>query len=598
MDIFYRSGHENCEQQVLNELSSRVPHKLLERFSTLERSSGEADEHTAVDYICERLCSFGVDHQVFEPSLLISLPIESVLEYRTEAGWKSVNCSCPSFSASTDPQWLQAEGVLARTKARSGGSLFDKTVLESGVAVSGKIALVEAAFAPALVQSLARLGAVGVGMINPGQYIHESSCSTIWGAPSLENMEQLPKIPVISINHPDGERFLEMLGRSKLYLRIRTKMKTGWVRCMLPVAEIKGVDEPEKFILIHGHIDSWYFGLCDNAAGNAVLLELARVLHQARGQLGRSIRIAWWPGHSHGRYAGSTWYADNFAVDIEENCIAHLNIDMPGMKHATSYEQVMWMDEMTDLCHQAIYDVTGQTASGIRPPRAGDYSFNNIGLSGAFMLLSAIPVNVQKDKGLSEGGHLIFWHTDLDMMEYIDLDVLMTDIKIYAVTACRLANSLLLPLDFRPTLTAQQRQLEMYQRAGQTSFDLAPALSAASDLMDELNTFYRAAAAARTSVGSQSTSEMKNFNNLILVLARGLIPIDYVNRARFDHDPAVPVAPLGRLESVLTLAELGDSFLKHATLTSLLRGRNQIVSTYRGLARQFQAAQQGIDKAL
>ncbi len=57
-------------------------------------------------------------------------------------------------------------------------------------------------------------------------------------------------------------------------------------------------------MLVHGHLDSWGEGIGDNATGDATLLELARALHENRQNLARSVRIAWWSGHSHGRYAG------------------------------------------------------------------------------------------------------------------------------------------------------------------------------------------------------------------------------------------------------------------------------------------------------
>jgi N-acetylated-alpha-linked acidic dipeptidase len=73
------------------------------------------------------------------------------------------------------------------------------------------------------------------------------------------------------------------------------------------VAEVRGRIEPEQFELVDGHVDSWHVGIGDNATGDATLLEVARALQAHRDQLARSVRIAWWSGHSHGRYAGSAW---------------------------------------------------------------------------------------------------------------------------------------------------------------------------------------------------------------------------------------------------------------------------------------------------
>ena len=63
-------------------------------------------------------------------------------------------------------------------------------------------------------------------------------------------------------------------------------------------------------MLVHGHYDCWEVGVGDNATGDATLLELARVLWVIARRLRRSVKLAWWPGHSTGRYAGSTWFAD------------------------------------------------------------------------------------------------------------------------------------------------------------------------------------------------------------------------------------------------------------------------------------------------
>ena len=69
-------------------------------------------------------------------------------------------------------------------------------------------------------------------------------------------------------------------------------------------------------MLLHGHYDLWDVGVGDNATGDACMLEVARTLWGIRDKLERSVRIAWWPGHSTGRFAGSTWYADTFGRDL------------------------------------------------------------------------------------------------------------------------------------------------------------------------------------------------------------------------------------------------------------------------------------------
>jgi len=74
---------------------------------------------------------------------------------------------------------------------------------------------------------------------------------------------------------------------------------------------IQGRDE-SKFVLLHGHYDSWDVGVGDTPTGDACMMEVARMLWANRDRLERSVRICWWPGHSTGRFAGSTWYADTY----------------------------------------------------------------------------------------------------------------------------------------------------------------------------------------------------------------------------------------------------------------------------------------------
>ena len=62
----------------------------------------------------------------------------------------------------------------------------------------------------------------------------------------------------------------------------------------------------------------WYYqSVKDVTTGDAAMLEIARILWANRGDLRRSVRLAWWPGHSTGRYAGSTWFADHFGRSLE-----------------------------------------------------------------------------------------------------------------------------------------------------------------------------------------------------------------------------------------------------------------------------------------
>ena len=198
------------------------------------------------------------------------------------------------------------------------------------------------------------------------------------------------------------------------------------------------------------------------------------------------------PGHSTGRYAGSTWFADHFAIDLYENCIAQINCDSPGCRWATEYRHISWMDEAEPFAQEVIRDVTGQDSWGERPHQAGDYSFNNIGISSFFMLLSTMP-DEERERlgyyGVGGCGANIEWHTEEDLIHIADKDILMKDMKIYLAATMGAANAIIAPFDFAKTLRGFEETLAKYQEAAGPHFDFANARLAIDELSAALRDF-------------------------------------------------------------------------------------------------------------
>jgi len=579
------SDHE-IEQQVLQSLSLDDARALLDRFSSLVRESGSRDEWTAARWIAARLKSWGVPHTLHDPELFLSVPKAASLEIRVPAP-RTIRAKTPAFSASTGRGSVRGRIVYVPTGYAEGvESLFDSPIGAAGNGpagrkeIQGKIVLTEGLATPKKVADLAALGARALIFMNPGQAIHEGICTTIWGAPDLDSIGRKPAIPVIAINRPDGQALKAQVDAGPVEVTIKTKLDEGWKRCPVLVAEIPGTDDPERFVLVHGHIDSWHQGIGDNATGDASLMELARVFWQHRGRLRRTVRIAWWPGHSTGRYAGSTWYADTFAQELDERCVAQVDIDSPGCRWATEYSGISWMSEADAFCRAAIRDATGQDASGERPHQAGDYSFNNIGITGFYMLLSTMPEALRRDKGyyaVGGCGANIQWHTEDDTMELVDYDILMNDLRVYVVSLLRVLNAPVHPFDFRLVAQELGRTLDGYQQQAGPAFDFGPARAARDRLESDLEAFYgRVQELTRRPVGDPA---VQSACAAIRRLARILVPLNFTREGRFRHDPAVPIPPLPDLAPAAGLARHpAGSHEARVIQTSLLRGRNRVVA--------------------
>jgi hypothetical protein len=567
--------------------------KLLERFATLIRESGTPDEHLAGEYIASRLSAFGVPFTVHRPDLFLSIPERSelvVTSYDSGAG-EVVRSRPPAFALSTGGAEITGELCYVPAKYAAGtGDLFDTPTTASAELasdpVAGKIVLTEGYSMPGTVNAFERRGAIAQVFIHPGAAIHEGICTPIWGAPTPESLGRKPRTPVVCISAPDGARLAGLASNGKSRVVIRTWLREGWAPCLVPVAEIPGTTDPDEFLLVHGHYDSWYVGIGDNAVGDAALLELARVLHAFRSRLRRSVRVAWWPGHSTGRYAGSTWYADHFADDLDERCVAHLNIDSPGCADATAYEEVMWMAEAGALCTGAIADAVNERASGMRPLRAGDYSFNQIGPTAFYMLLSNIPIAERKKRGyyaVGGNGGSPTWHTPDDLPPVASLPILRRDLEVYLTTIARVLNAPLYPFDYSLAVDEIAAVVGEYRDRAAGEVDLGP-------IVDDLSRLRHAIVAwqdwAERAVSS-GHAERRRLNATLRRLARILIPLNYARGERFDHDPAVKFPAVPRLEAANRIANAPPD-RKPFLRTALLRERNKIRAMIREAIREME----------
>lgn len=563
---------------------------LLDTFIHLVRESGTADERKAAAYITGRLQALGIPVTVHEPELYISNPVRAELSVTAGGATRTLHARPPAMGRSTGDTAVVGDLCYVPSKYAGGTtSLFDLPEAARGGGaddpVRGRIVVTEGFSMPAAVGAFERRGAIGEIFIHPGQHVHEGICTSIWGAPTAESLGRKPAIPVVCVNNPDGQALIADIERGHTRAAIKTWLDEGWKRCPLPVVEIPGAEDPDEFLLVHGHYDSWYEGIGDNATGDAALLELARVLWQLRGRLKRSVRIAWWPGHSTGRYAGSTWYADTFAGELDERCIAQLDIDSPGCEGATAYEEVMWMAEADALCRTAIHDALGVSSQRVRPLRAGDYSFNQIGPTGLYMLLSNIPFDERKRRGyyaVGGCGGNIAWHTPTDLMPVADLEIQRRDLCVYLTTIVRILNAPAHPFDYAATADEMRDVVATYQAAAAGQVDLQPVVDDLTRLAADLRA-WQASGAARA---AHSADDRRRHNGALRRVARQLVALNYAKGERFDHDPALKFGAVPRLEAAAAIAAAPPA-MQPFMRVGLVREINKVRATLRAVQREI-----------
>ena len=536
---------------------------LMEHVRTIgawERESGSPGEAQAYDYIERTLKSYGVEVERREIEAYISLPLEGRLLLPDGGAIEGL-----THSFSTSVEALGAE-VVDVGDGRP----------EDLARAAGKIALLRGLAAPGRAWAAQQAGTLGQIFVLM-DHLHNMIVTTVWGTPSPETASRIPATPCLSILGADGERLRALLARGPLHVTMRTRVRTGWMPIPHLVGELAGRRE-NRFVLLSGHVDSWHYGAMDNGAANATMLEVARLLAGRRDALGRGIRFAFWSGHSHGRYAGSSWYADHAWRELHQRCILHLNVDSTGARGATDYSVLHATEDAQRFAERVVADVTGQRSRGRRFSRAGDQSFWGAGVPSAFMSLSGLPkqdteLSRAMERLVGSAGFPWWWHTKDDTVDKIDADVLALDTRVYLASALRWLNAPVLPLDHRPAAQSLLVELETLQAVAGARFDLSPALDAARALVERLERV----AALLSSVEAR-TAQLDAINRGLMRLSRVLVPLAYTRGDRFTHDLALPLPPLAGLQPARSLAALdaeGDAF-KFAR-AALVRERNRSV---------------------
>jgi hypothetical protein len=567
-------------EQARSEITIDEPWALLERFAGLMRDSGSEDERQAAEYMRERLAAFGLQPEVYLPDLYISVPRSCSLEV-VDPEPVELECKVPAFSLSTDEP-VEADLVAISTgEIRDMAHLFQSEADSDLSHVAGKVVLADGYAMPKVIRQLEAAGAVAAIFVNPGNS-HEGIITSIWGTPGIDDRDRIPEIIALSVPAAAGEELRRRLQQGHCRVRLETELFEGWAPCPVVVADIPGATD--DFVLIHGHYDSWHEGIGDNAVGDAALLEIARVLSQVQERLHRGVRIAWWPAHSTGRYAGSTWFADEFAMELRDNCVAQIDVDSPGCSEATEYTQVMWMAEAEGIAREAIRSGAGAESEGMRPLRAGDYSFNQIGLTSFFMLLSNIPADVAAAHGYYPvggcGGNSNAWHTENDNLEVADPDNLLRDIHVYIEAVVRLATTPFLPFDHRAAVAEIAAAAGTYAEIAEEALDIEPLLQECAALAADLDEFY---ALAEETAGAEEDPfvGLEDFSWTQMALARELVPVNYARR-RYYHDPALETPPVPDLAILQRWPELeGDDDGRGFLIAQALRGRNRVMDGVR-----------------
>ncbi len=560
--------------KIVDDVSGSELQRHLNSIAQYVRLSGSADEAKAFDYIESQLKAFGYHVNRYASDALIGYPGKSSLEIVSPERM-SIPCNGYSLSPLTSDDGVTGELVYVGT-----GRASDY----EGLDVRGKIVISDGLAMPDKTLASQDAGAIAQIHIND-EYIHEMCISPVWGTPIPETAHLLPKIPAVAVTKPDGEKIRAAMAAGTVTVRLMTQPYRAWCKIPTLTGDLPGNKE-DNFIMFSGHVDSWHYGAMDNGTANATQLEVARLLAERKGSLYRGVRMAFWSGHSHGRYASSAWYADAFWHDLHERCACHVNIDSVGGNGAVILSEAPVMAETYGFAKEVLKDTVGVELDYRRMSRSSDQSFWGHGIPTVLASLSEQGIEDSEmfkamasllGGGAKGGGLGWWWHTTEDTLDKIDADFLVRDARVYAETMWRICTLERLPLDIAALADEIGDAVRDYHTAANGSIDLSGTLEMATGLAAKIRS---------VNLGQVSPERA---NRLLIDLDRLLLPVNFTTNGPFEQDLAlgtVPVPGLREVGQLATMSPESDDF--RYLKTKLVRQRNRIEHALRAATRMVQ----------
>src|SRR5208337_1472965 len=254
------------------------------------------------------------------------------------AGWQRGTASGAMLSPLSRPLYVASLGWAPSTPA---GGVRGPVVIVADLGpdalrsreeeLQGKIVFLDKLYADGYAKALAKMeaawpilqkaGVLAVIMPDREKSNVLNAHDGLWGA-------KLLPLPVAQLGMEDAKLIQRELERGPVSIQLTIEnLTSGETTVNNVVAEIRGSERPDEWILIGAHLDSWDFGTGaqDNGTGATSVLEVGRALMALGKAPRRSIRLALWGGEEQG-LLGSYAYTQAHKSELNK-CVAVLNTD-------------------------------------------------------------------------------------------------------------------------------------------------------------------------------------------------------------------------------------------------------------------------------
>ena len=259
---------------------------------------------------------------------------------------------------------------------------------------------------------------------------------------------EIDKIPMVIVAREDGERMARLLADKNLVwadLSIPNQIG-GPVKSSNVIAELRGVEKPDEFVIVGAHLDSWELGTgaLDNGCNAALVIDALRAIKASEVLPRRTIRFILFSGEEQG-LLGSRAYASHHRAELDK--AAGVIIYDSGSGKTTGFS-VGGRSELTPS--------TKQLLSPLAQFGVNDVETNmEWGTDHFDFMLEGVPTFVAEQE---EANYLVNYHAVSDTYDKVDFNQLKNHVAEAALFALELAN---LDQKIGPRLTHDQIERTM-----------------------------------------------------------------------------------------------------------------------------------------
>lgn len=240
------------------------------------------------------------------------------------------------------------------------------------------------------------------------------------------------KVPTVDLSLEDYGmlyRLAESGKKPEINLNAQSK-ENGVVPTFNTIAEIKGTEKPDEYVMLSAHFDSWDggTGATDNGTGSILMMEVMRILKQVYPNPKRTILVGHWGSEEQGLNGSRAFVEDHpemlnkiQALFNQDNGTGRI-VNLSGQGYVESYEYLgRWLSKVpSDITSEIKTEFPGNPGSGgtdhVSFVAAGVPAFNLGALNWSYFNYT--------------------WHTNLDTYDKIVFDdvrknAILTAILVY-----------------------------------------------------------------------------------------------------------------------------------------------------------------------